>query len=83
MTKSIHQIDKQLSNPSTKLLTVNQFVVEHPFASNDGIRFLIFNSKNNGMAKAGVIKRIGRKVLIDEGKFFAWVESQNEGGRNV
>jgi hypothetical protein len=64
----------------TRLLTVNQFVAEHSFASNGGIRFLLFNSKNNGMEKAGVIKRLGRRIIIDENKFFAWVESQNQGG---
>lgn len=40
---------------------------------------LIFNEHQNGLAKAGAIVRVGRKVLIDEAKFFAWIEAQNEG----
>ncbi len=73
----------QANQPKTRLLTVNQFVSEHSFATNGGIRFLLFNSKNNGMNKAGVVKRIGRRVLLDEKKFFEWVEAQNAGGANA
>lgn len=61
-------------------LTVNQFTNKHPAFTKGGLRALIFNENSNGIAKAGAIVRIGRKVLIDEAKFFAWVESQNQGG---
>jgi hypothetical protein len=64
-----------------KLLTINQFVENHSFATHGGLRHLIFNATNNGFHK--VIKRIGKRVLIDENQFFAWVESQNEGAGNV
>lgn len=60
--------------------TVNQFTNKHPAFTKGGIRALIFNENSNGIAKAGAVVRIGRKVLIDEAKFFAWVESQNQGG---
>ncbi|AEF99447.1 hypothetical protein [Methylomonas methanica] len=59
--------------------TVNQFSDKYPAFTKGGIRALIFNENSNGLAKAGAIVRIGRKVLIDESKFFAWVESQNAG----
>ena len=62
-------------------LTVNQFTATHKAFTKGGIRALIFNENSNGLAKAGAIVRIGRKVLIDETKFFAWVESQNQGGK--
>ncbi len=29
----------------------------------------------NGLLEAGAIIRVGRKVLIDEARFFAWVDS--------
>ena len=61
----------------TRLLTINQFIENHPFNTHGGIRFLIFNAETNGFKK--VIKRIGRKVLIDENAFFAWVEEMNGG----
>lgn len=62
------------------LLTVNQFTEKHQAFTKGGLRALIFNENTNGIAKAGAVVRIGRKVLIDESKFFAWVESQNQGG---
>lgn len=61
-------------------LTVNQFSEKHPAFTRGGLRALIFNENSNGLAKAGAIVRIGRKVLIDEGKFFGWVAAQNQGG---
>ena len=61
-------------------LTVNQFTEKHPAFTTGGLRALIFNESINGLAKSGAIVRIGRKVLIDETKFFAWVESQNKVG---
>ena len=61
--------------------TVNQFTNKHPAFTKGGIRALIFNENSNGLAKAGAVVRIGRKVLIDDSKFFAWIESQNQGGK--
>ena len=58
-------------------LTVPQFTVKHKAFTNGGIRALIFNEHSNGLAKSGAIVRIGRKVLLHEAKFFAWVETQN------
>ncbi len=58
-------------------LTVNQFIKDHKAFTNGGIRSLIFNEHTNGLAKAGAIVRIGAKVLINETKFFGWVEAQN------
>ncbi len=60
------------------LSTVNQFTTKQPAFTKGGFRSLIFNEHKNGLAKSGAIVRIGRKVLIDEAKFFAWVQSQNE-----
>lgn len=61
--------------------TVNQFSDKHPAFTKGGLRALIFNENSNGLANAGAVVRIGRKVLIDESKFFAWVESQNQAGK--
>ena len=58
--------------------TVKQFCQENPAFTTGGVRFFIFNEHQNGLAKSGAIVRIGRKVLINEAKFFAWVESQNK-----
>lgn len=61
-------------------LTVNQFTEKHQAFTKGGLRALIFNENINGIAKSGAVVRIGRKVLIDESKFFSWVEFQNKGG---
>ena len=58
-------------------LTVQQFTAKHAAFNTGGVRSIIFNEQQNGLAKAGAIVRIGRKILIDEAKFFAWVELQN------
>ncbi|MGZ5053789.1 MAG: hypothetical protein ACXWAT_02460 [Methylobacter sp.] len=61
------------------LSTVNQFTEQHRAFTTGGLRALIFNEHSNGLAKSGAIIRIGRKILIDEAKFFRWVEAQNGG----
>lgn len=58
--------------------TVKQFCERHPAFTVGGIRYYIFNEHNNGLAKSGAIVRIGRKVLINEQRWFSWIEAQNE-----
>ena len=58
-------------------LTVNQFIDKHPAFTTGGLRALIFNEHKNKLAESGAIVRIGRKVLINEEKFFGWIETQN------
>ena len=66
------------------LRTIKQFARQHPAFSESGLRNLVFMAEKrhtnkgttlgNGLGAALV--RIGRRVLIDEQKFFEWVESQ-------
>ena len=56
-----------------KLTAPNRFSQKYPDFPIGGIRHLIFHEAENGLAESGAIIRIGRKVLIDEAKFFAWV----------
>ena len=60
------------------LSTVPQFCAKHSFISQGGLRFQIFNADNNGLSSFGAIVRMGRKVLIDESRYFEWVESLRE-----
>ncbi|MDP3332604.1 MAG: hypothetical protein Q8Q40_16475 [Methylococcaceae bacterium] len=62
-------------------LTVKQFTENQPAFTPGGLRAWIFNEHTNGLAKSGAIVRIGRKVLIDNAKFFAWIEAQNQGAK--
>jgi hypothetical protein len=61
----------------TNLVPASEWQKHHAWPPIGGLRHLIFNAKSNGFDV--VIRRVGRRVLIDEGAFFAWVNAQ--GGR--
>ncbi len=66
--------------------TVRQFSERNPAFTEPSVRNLVFKAdsresslgriQGNGLIEAGAIVRIGRKVLISEQRFFAWVEGQ-------
>ena len=60
----------------TNLLTIRQFAEKHPAFPQGGLRAIRFNAETNGFKPAFLT--VGRKVLIDENKFFAIVETQNQ-----
>ena len=70
-----------------RFLTVRQLANKHSAFTEGGLRHLIFHAKprsstreelpGNGLELA--IVRVGRKVLIDEARFFHWIESQQRG----
>ena len=55
------------------ILTVKMFSKKHPAFPMGGLRHNIFHADFNGMSKYGVLVRHGRRVLIDEEKFFEWL----------
>ena len=59
---------------TTRLIPVPYWHRYHPWPSEAGLRYLIFNEKNNGFES--VIRRVGRRVLIDEASFFEWTSKQ-------
>lgn len=76
---------------TTTLLSVRQFSEKHPAFSQGSLRNLIFLAKSrhtsrgtlpgNGLDVALV--RVGRKLLIDEGKFFEWIYAQQGDERGL
>lgn len=60
-------------------LTVKQMAAKHAAFSEASLRYYIFNEKQNNLSEA--IRRIGRKVLINEEAFFLWIENQNGGAK--
>ena len=56
-------------------LTVKQFSQKHPAFPEGGLRHIIFHAETNGFNKC--IRRIGKKVLINEKLFFECIDSQN------
>lgn len=60
-----------------KIQTVRQFAEDHPAFSEGGLRWLIFNEESNGLKESGAIIRVGRRVLIDEARFFRCLDEKN------
>ena len=61
-------------NPIPPLSTIKQFCKKNPAFTEGGIRDRIFHANSNGLKKSGAILRNGRRVLIDEEKFFQWLQ---------
>jgi hypothetical protein len=57
----------------SNFLTVKQFASKHPAFSESSLRYHIFNEKTNGLDNC--LRRIGRKVLIEESSFLKWVDA--------
>ena len=61
-----------------RLIALTEWPQHHEWPPIGGLRHLVFNAQTNGFDR--VIRRVGRRVLIDEQKFFEWVDEQNEAG---
>ncbi len=76
ITMSFSEVTKTPKEPKVPVYsTVTQFPTKYPAFTVGGLRFQIFNADKNGLAACGAIVRMGRKILIDEAKYFAWIES--------
>lgn len=70
------------------LSTVRQFSEKYPAFSQGSLRNLIFLADERHTSKGKIpgngldmaLVRIGRKLLIDEAKFFQWIEQQQKVG---
>lgn len=67
-----------MTNPT--YYTVKQFSQYHSAFPEGGIRHRIFHADTNGLNKSGAIIRNGRRILINEERWFSWLESQNNQG---
>lgn len=61
-------------DPNSRLIPASAWADHHPWPPIGGLRHLIFFAETNGFNK--VIRRIGRRVLIDEAAFFEWANTQ-------
>lgn len=59
-----------------QLLTVNQFTGKHKAFNEGSIRWILFNRKSNGLEASGALLHNGRRILIDEDRFFDWLKSR-------
>lgn len=69
----------QTQDNTKTIIPATKWNEHHQWPPIGGLRHLIFNAKTNGFDK--VIRRVGRRILIDETAFFKWVEEQNGGGQ--
>ena len=58
-----------------RLIPVPKFNDYHPDPTPAALRWMIFTNKNDFNQ---CIVRRGRRVLIDESKYFKWLDEQNE-----
>ncbi|HEX5359670.1 MAG TPA: hypothetical protein VFW49_00995 [Fluviicoccus sp.] len=58
-----------------QLSTVTQFCQRHPAFPEGGLRHYLFYRKQNGLEASGAVIKIGRKLLINEARFFDWVNT--------
>ena len=63
----------------TKILSVAQLANRHPGFSENSLRWLIHQARQNGLGESGALLRNGRRVLFDEQKFLSWVQSRSRG----
>lgn len=63
-----------LEQPS-RLIPLTRWNDFHPWPPLGGLRHLAFNREENGFSRC--VRKVGRRLLIDEAEFFAWVASQN------
>jgi hypothetical protein len=66
-----------------RLFSIKQFALAYPAFTESSLRNLIFKAnprsssrgeiEGNGLSEFGAIIRIGRRILIDDLAFFAWV----------
>ena len=67
--------DTLTKQPSRRLIPVPDWPKYHSWPPLGGLRHLIFHAKTNGFDRC--IRRVGRRLLIDEAVFFAWVDEQH------
>jgi len=60
------------------LLSVPQFLEKHQWATAAWLRAALFHRDKNGLSAA--IVQAGRKILIDEPRFFEWLSSRSGKG---
>lgn len=66
---------QETRSPPTRLIPVTHWPRFHSWPSVAGLRHMIFKAKKNGFDQ--VVRRVGRRVLIDEFEFFAYIDRVN------
>lgn len=59
----------------SKIIPLIDWPKHHAWPPIGGLRHLVFHADKNGFNK--VVRRAGRRVLLDEQAFFQWLDEQN------
>jgi|CXWL01.1.fsa_nt_gi hypothetical protein len=89
VAQAIKSANSDFPSQSRTLLTVRQFSDKHPAFTQGAIRNLIFLAESRKTSRGTIegnglniaLIRIGRKLLIDEAKFFQWIDEQQGGAK--
>lgn len=60
----------------SRLIPLTEWPQHHSWPPVGGLRHLVFYASENGFDR--VVRRVGKRVLIDEKEFFSWVNDLNE-----
>lgn len=69
-----------MQHTATRLIPVTEWNQHHCWPPIGGLRHLIFHPPKGFDA---VVRRVGRRVLIDEAEFFAWVKAGSNTQHNA
>ena len=68
-------MENNSSQTLRRYIPVPKWNQNHEWPTVGALRWMIFHAKTNGLDTA--IRRVGRRVLIDEEAFFEWVASHD------
>lgn len=67
--------DSVKTQQTSKIIPLIDWPKHHAWPPIGGLRHLVFHADKNGFNK--VVRRAGRRVLLDEWAFFQWLDEQN------
>jgi hypothetical protein len=66
------------TNPHTRLIPLTRWNDYHPFPTVPALRWMRFNGDKTGFNRCTL--KVGKRVLIDEAKFFNWLREFGQEG---
>jgi hypothetical protein len=71
-------MESTTTSTSTGPVRIRRFVERHKAEgwTEPSVRWLVFKASENGLEDAGAIVRLGRRIFIDEVKFYSWLREQ-------
>ena len=74
-------MNQPTETPPPVLIPLTEWPNRHAWPPLGGLRHLVFHAKTNGFDS--VIRRCGKRILLDEAAFFQWIAEQNAEPRNA